>query len=91
MPSPNIKQLSEFRQQSSTMIREVAESSTPLFLTQNGEAAAVVVSPSMWEKINKSLTMMRLVTILDGQAPETDVPFDEVMDEIDGIVNTHGQ
>ena len=91
MPSPNIKQLSEFRQRSSSILKEIAESSTPLFLTQNGEAAAVVVSPAMWEKMQKSITMMRLLTILDGQASETDRPFEEVMDEIENMVEAYGQ
>ena len=91
MPTPTIKQLSEFRQHSSALVKEIAESSTPLLLTQNGKAAAVVVSPDMWENMNKSLTMMRLLTILDNQHPETDVPFDEVMDDIGNIVDSHGQ
>ncbi len=91
MPTPTIKQLSEFRQHSSALVKEVAESSTPLLLTQNGKAAAVVVSLDMWETMNKSLTMMRLLTILDNQPPETDLPFDGVMDDIDAMLDSYGQ
>lgn len=91
MATPTIVPLSEFRQHSSAMVKEVSESSTPLLLTQNGKAAAVVVSPDMWENMNKSLTMMRLLTTLDNQPAETDIPFDEVMDDIGNMVDSHGQ
>lgn len=91
MPTPTIKPLSEFRQQSSALVKEIAESSTPLLLTQNGKPAAVVVSPDMWANMTGSLTMMRLLTILDNQPSETDVPFDEVMDDIDNLVDSHGR
>lgn len=91
MPTPSIKPLTEFRQHSSAIVKEIAESSTPMMLTQNGKAAAVVVSPDMWETMTKSLTMMRLLTILDNQPDETDIPFDEVMDDIDKMVDSYGQ
>ena len=91
MPTPTIMPLSEFRQHSSAMVKEISESSTPMMLTQNGRAAAVVVSPEMWERMTNSLTMMRLLTALDNQPAETDRPFDEVMDGIDKMVASHGQ
>lgn len=91
MPTPTIMPLTEFRQHSSAMVKEIAESLTPMLLTQNGKAAAVVVSPGMWENMTKSLTMMRLLTTLDSQQSETDIPFDEVMDGLDKMVDSHGQ
>ena len=91
MPTPTIMPLSEFRQHSSAMVKEISDSSRPMMLTQNGKPAAVVVSPDMWEKMTKSLTMMQLLTTLDKQPGETDIPFDEVMDDLDKIVDSYGQ
>lgn len=88
---PNIQSLSDFRQNATAMIKQVNETSNPLYLTQNGKSTAVVVSREVWENTQKSLAMLRLLTILDGQDPETDVPFDHVLDELDDMVNAHGQ
>lgn len=44
----NIQSITNFRQKTDAMIKEVNETGSPLFLTHNGKTAAVVVSPTLW-------------------------------------------
>ncbi len=44
--SQNIISLSEFKNKATKMLNEIQSSHRPLVITQNGKAAAVVISPS---------------------------------------------
>jgi prevent-host-death family protein len=44
--SQNIVSLSDFKNKASRMLHEVQRSHRPLVITQNGKAAAVLISPS---------------------------------------------
>lgn len=44
--SKNIVSLSDFKNKASRMLHEVQSSHRPLVITQNGKAAAVLISPS---------------------------------------------
>ena len=43
--SQNIVSLSDFKDKASKMLREIQSSHRPLVITQNGKAAAVLISP----------------------------------------------
>lgn len=44
--SENIVSLSDFKNKASRMLHEIQRSHRPLVITQNGKAAAVLISPS---------------------------------------------
>ncbi len=89
---PNIQSITDFRQQTNAMIKEVNETESPLFLTHNGKAAAVVVSPALWQKTQASLAMLQLLTLRENEADAGNVvDFDAGMDQIDSMIDAHGK
>lgn len=51
--SKNIVSLSDFKNKASRMLHEVQSSHRPLVITQNGKAAAVLVSPSDFDLLTE--------------------------------------
>ncbi|ATD80509.1 MULTISPECIES: type II toxin-antitoxin system Phd/YefM family antitoxin [Desulfovibrio] len=87
MNTQDIQSLSHFRANATTMVKKVRETGNPLILTQNGKAAAVVVSPEEWESTQESLAMLQLLALrLDEVKNERTVDFDEGMDQIDAMI-----
>ena len=90
MNTQNIQSLSHFRANATTMVKEIRETGNPLVLTQNGKAAAVVVSPEEWEATQESLAMLQLLALrFDEVKQGRTVDFDEGMDRIDAMIEAH--
>ena len=90
MSTQNIQSLSYFRANATTMVKEIRETGNPLVLTQNGKAAAVVVSPEEWEATQESLAMLQLLALrLDEVKQGRTVDFDEGMGRIDAMIEAH--
>jgi prevent-host-death family protein len=51
--SKNIVSLSDFKNKASRMLNEVQRSHRPLVITQNGKAAAVLISPSDFDLLTE--------------------------------------
>lgn len=87
MNTGNIQSLTQFRQNANAVIKDIAETGSPVVLTQNGRAAAVVVSPREWQKTQESLAMLQMIA-LRRQEIDTDksVDFDEGMRMIDALI-----
>ena len=51
--SRNIVSLSDFKNKASRMLNEVKRSHRPLVITQNGKAAAVLISPSDFDLLTE--------------------------------------
>ena len=51
--SQNIISLSDFKNKASKMLHEIQSSRRPLVITQNGKAAAVLISPSDFDLLTK--------------------------------------
>lgn len=51
--SKNIVSLSDFKNKASRMLHEVQSSHRPLVITQNGKAAAVLISPSDFDLLTE--------------------------------------
>lgn len=47
---PNIKSLSEFNRNQTAVLEELERTGEPIYLTRNGEAAAVISSPESYER-----------------------------------------
>jgi len=62
MPKPpKIIPISDLRQDASGVIKRVAASRDPLFITQRGRAAAVLVSMKEYEQTQHELEILRLL------------------------------
>ncbi len=59
--SKNIVSLSDFKNRASKMLHDVQESHHPLVITQNGKAAAVLISPSDFDDLSEQLRFREAV------------------------------
>lgn len=59
--TPQIIPISDLRQDASGIIKRVAASRDPLFITQRGRAAAVLVSMKEYEQTQHELEILRLL------------------------------
>jgi prevent-host-death family protein len=62
MPSaPKIIPISDLRQNASDVIKNVSSSREPVFITQRGRAAAVMVSMEVYENSQHEMTVLHLL------------------------------
>jgi prevent-host-death family protein len=59
--SQNIVSLSDFKSKASKMLHEVQLSHRPLVITQNGKAAAVLISPSDFDLLSERVHFIEAV------------------------------
>ena len=59
--SQNIVSLSDFKNRASKMINEVQSSRNPLVITQNGKAAAVLISPADFDFLSEQTRFIESV------------------------------
>ena len=86
----NIQSLTQFRQNANSVIKEVAETGSPVVITQNGRAAAVVVSPQEWERTQESLAMLQMVALRRQEINAGKVvDFDEGMRKVDAMIEAY--
>jgi len=53
--SQNIVSLSDFKNRASKMVNEIRNSRRPVVITQNGKAAAVLISPSDYDLLSEQI------------------------------------
>jgi prevent-host-death family protein len=58
---PDIVPITDLRQNASGVIKRAAASQQPVFITQHGRAAAVVVSAQAFERTQHELEILRLL------------------------------
>lgn len=87
MKAPKIVPISELRQDASGIIKRVAVSREPLFITQRGRATAVMVSMQEYEHTRQELEILRLLARGDKEI-EAGVGFDlaTVLAEADDLL-----
>ena len=59
--SQNIVSLSVFKNRASKMLREVQSTHRPLVITQNGQAAAVLISPADFDLLTEQVRFVDAV------------------------------
>lgn len=59
--SQNIVSLSDFKSKASKMLHEIQSSHRPLVITQNGKAAAVLISPSDFDLLTEQVRFLDAV------------------------------
>jgi prevent-host-death family protein len=64
--SENIVPLSEFKAHAAEWLKKIARTGAPVIITQNGRAAAVLVSPGEFDELAERARFLRAVA--DGMA-----------------------
>ena len=57
----NIKPISYFKAHASEMLQTLRETQAPYVITQNGEAAAVLVDPTEYERLLEAIEMLKII------------------------------
>lgn len=81
--SENIVPVSDFKAKAAEWLRRLGESSEPVVITQNGKAAAVVLSPAAYDELTKRFRFMEAIErgLADVEAGRV-TPHDEVVAEM---------
>jgi prevent-host-death family protein len=58
---PQIVPITDLRQDAAAVLDRVRDSAQPVIITQRGRAAAVLLSPEMYERSERELQMLRLL------------------------------
>jgi prevent-host-death family protein len=85
MPSaPKIIPISDLRQNASDVVKNVLSSREPIFITQRGRAAAVMVSMEVYESTQHKLDILHLLARGEKEiAAGTGYELDDVLKEAD--------
>jgi prevent-host-death family protein len=59
--APRIIPISDLRQNASNVVKSVSSSGEPVFITQRGRAAAVMISMEAYEESQRELDVLRLL------------------------------
>lgn len=88
MSAPKIIPISDLRQNAAGIIKRVATSREPVFITQRGRAAAVMVGMEAYEHTQHELEILRLLAIGEKEI-EAGVGFDlnTVLGEADQLID----
>jgi prevent-host-death family protein len=62
----NIKPISYFKAHAAEMLMTLRETGAPYVITQNGEAAAVLVDAQEYAKMERAIDMLRLVQMSEA-------------------------
>ena len=86
-PVPKIIPISELRQDATGIIKRIAASRDPVFITQRGRAAAVMISMQQYEHTHHELEILRLLARGEKEI-EAGVGFDveSVLAEADQVL-----
>lgn len=79
----DIKPISYVKAHTADTMKQVNATQRPIFVTQNGEAKAVIMDTESYEKLIKAVGLFKLVAqgekdILNGKYVEQDKAFEEV-------------
>ena len=94
--SEHVLSLSDFKADASQLLKRMQEAdSTPLVLTQNGRASAVVQSYDDYQRLQKSLAMMKLLALGEadiqaGHVVPQDKVFAKAQAQLDARLKAHG-
>ena len=67
-PSRDIQPVTEFRAKAAQFIEQVRETGEPMFLTQHGRGAAVLLDVEAYESMMEELALLRDVRLAEQQA-----------------------
>jgi antitoxin YefM len=86
-PTEDIQPLTAFRANVASFVDQVRESKRPLYLTQHGKSAAVLLSTSAYESLVEEVEILRDVQASERELAEgRGVPHEQVARELREIV-----
>ena len=71
--SSHIKSISSLKANAAEVLDELAEQRTPLVITQNGEAKAVIQDVATYEETQETLALLKLLALGNRQIEAGDV------------------
>ncbi|MCR4316988.1 MAG: type II toxin-antitoxin system Phd/YefM family antitoxin [Planctomycetes bacterium] len=81
--SKQIKSISYLKAHTSELIDEVTETRSPMIITKNGEAKAVVIDVRSYEKSQETMALLKILALSDQQIKEGKYkPVDEAFASI---------
>ena len=84
---PNIIPITDLRQDAAGVVKRVRASKEPVFITQRGRTAAVLVSSESYEKSEHDLELLRLLAQGDKEiAAGKGYDLDAVLAELDSLL-----
>jgi prevent-host-death family protein len=85
--TPKIIPISDLRQNASEVVKQVSSSREPVFITQRGRAAAVVVSMESYERSQHEREILRLLALGEKEIEAgTGYSLDDVLKEADRLL-----
>ena len=83
----SIKPISYVKAHAADIIRDVTESRTPIIITQNGEATAVLQDIASYEEIQESLALLKILALSrkdveEGRVEPAEQAFADLREEI---------
>jgi prevent-host-death family protein len=86
-PTEDIQPLTAFRANVASFVNQVRESKRPLYLTQHGRSAAVLLSSSAYEALVEEVEILRDVQASERELAEgRGIPHEQVAKELRDIV-----
>ncbi len=87
--APKIIPISDLRQNASDVVKGVSSSREPVFITQRGRAAAVMVSMQVYEEFQHELDILRLLALGEKEiGAGVGYELDDVLKEADRFLET---
>jgi prevent-host-death family protein len=85
--TPKIIPISDLRKNASDVVKDIAASKQPVFITQRGRAAAVMVSMQAYEESQHELDILRLLARGEKEIEAgAGYEFEEVLKEADRLL-----
>ena len=83
----SVKPISYVKAHAAEIIRDVAETRTPIIITQNGEAKAVLQDIASYEEIQESLALLKILAmsqqdVKEGRVDPAEKVFADLREEI---------
>jgi prevent-host-death family protein len=89
--TPKIIPISDLRKNASDVVKEISASKQPVFITQRGRAAAVMVSMQAYEESQHELDILRLLARGEKEIEAgAGYELDEVLKEADRLLESAG-
>ena len=87
--APKIIPISDLRQNASDVVKDVSSSREPVFITQRGRAAAVMVSMEVYKKTQHEIDILHLLARGEKEIEAGNgYDLDEVLKEADRYLET---
>ncbi len=84
--STDIQPISLLKSKAADMLKQINETHRPIIITQNGEAKAVLQDPESYEKVQKAIGLMKLISLSEqttGQLKPQDQVFADLEKQLD--------